>query len=112
MDAAIFGLIVADLVASPMDLRHPPAPGGLHVLNTLELTTGGNACNVATAMAKLGMCVATAGLIGKDVLGAAIIDRLKTFGIDTSSIFTTDKAQTSATVVAVEPGGERCFFHT
>jgi sugar/nucleoside kinase (ribokinase family) len=32
--------------------------------------------------------------------------------VDTSSVFTTDAAQTSATVVAVEPGGERCFFHT
>ena len=25
MDAAIFGLIVADLIAEPMDLRQPPA---------------------------------------------------------------------------------------
>ena len=32
--------------------------------------------------------------------------------MDTAAVFTTDQAQTSATVVAVEPGGERCFFHT
>jgi sugar/nucleoside kinase (ribokinase family) len=32
--------------------------------------------------------------------------------VDTQAVFTVDDAQTSATVVAVEPGGERCFFHT
>jgi sugar/nucleoside kinase (ribokinase family) len=41
-----------------------------------------------------------------------VVDRLKHEGIDTSAIFTTDKAQTSASLVAVEPGGERVFFHT
>src|SRR5262249_28650709 len=112
MDAALFGLIVADLVAAPMDLRRPPPPGGLHQINSITLTTGGNVCNTGVAMAKLGMKVAAAGMVGKDVLGAAVLDRLREAGIDTSAILQTTKAQTSATVVAVEPGGERCFFHT
>jgi sugar/nucleoside kinase (ribokinase family) len=112
LDAAVFGLIVADLVASPMDLRRPPAPGGLQMLESLALATGGNACNVAVAMAKLGMRVAAAGLIGKDVLGSAVRETLEREGVDTSSIFESESAQTSATVVAVEPGGERVFFHT
>jgi sugar/nucleoside kinase (ribokinase family) len=112
MDAAIFGLIVADLIAEPMDLRNPPAPGGMAIANSISLTTGGNVCNTGIAMAKLGMKVAAAGLVGKDVLGAAVLERLQDAGLDTSSVFATDKAQTSASVVAVEPGGERCFFHT
>jgi sugar/nucleoside kinase (ribokinase family) len=112
MDAALFGLIVADLIASPMNLRQPPAPGGLAVLDTLELTTGGNVCNTGVAMAKLGMTVAAAGLVGKDVLGAAVIDRLQQAGLDVACVFADARAQTSATVVAVEPGGERVFFHT
>jgi sugar/nucleoside kinase (ribokinase family) len=112
MDAAIFGLIVADLIGEPIDLRHPPAPGGLHLVNSVTLTTGGNVCNTAVAMAKLGMRVAAAGLVGQDVLGTAVTERLRQSGVDTSAVFTTPDAQTSATVVAVEPGGERCFFHT
>src|SRR5688572_24578510 len=112
MDAAIFGLIVADLIAEPMDLRRPPPPGGLHLVNSIQLTTGGNVCNTGVAMAKLGMKVAAAGLVGNDVLGTAVTERLRQVGMDTSAVFTTDGAQTSATVVAVEPGGERCFFHT
>ncbi len=112
MDAAVFGLIVADCVAEPMDLRHPPRPGGLIALNSLTLTSGGNACNVSIAMAKLGMKAAAAGMVGEDVLGRAMLERLHTLGIDTRCVFISKAAQTSATVVAVEPGGERCFFHT
>src|SRR5258708_37304923 len=108
MDAAIFGLIVADLIAEPMDLRRPPPPGGLRLLNSITLTTGGNVCNTGVAMAKLGMRVAAAGLVGNDVLGMAGVDRLKGAGLDTSAVFTTGKGQTSATIVAVEPGCERC----
>ncbi len=112
MDAALFGLIVADVIGEPVDLRHPPAPGGLQLLRSITLTTGGNVCNTGVAMAKLGMRVAAAGLVGDDVLGSAMIDRLKHAGVDTSAVFTTPRAQTSATMVAVEPGGERVFFHT
>jgi sugar/nucleoside kinase (ribokinase family) len=112
MDAAIFGLIVADLIAQPMDLRRPPPPGGLVALNSLQLTTGGNVCNTGIAMAKLGVQVAAAGVVGDDVLGKAVTDLLQSAGLDTLCVFTRREHQTSATVVAVEPGGERCFFHT
>ncbi len=112
MDAALFGLIVADVIAEPMDVRRPPPPGGLSLISSVTLTTGGNVCNTGLAMARLGMKVAGAGLVGRDVLGAAVVERLKGAGIDTSCVFTTDAAQTSGTIVAVEAGGERCFFHT
>ena len=112
MDAAIFGLIVADLIAEPMDLRSPPAPGGLVLTNSITLTSGGNVCNTGVAMAKLGMKVAAAGLVGKDVLGTAVTEKLRNEGLDTAAVFPPDRGQTSASVVAVEPSGERCFFHT
>jgi ribokinase len=112
MDAALFGLIVADLLAEPMDLRRPPRAGGMQLVRTITLATGGNVCSVGIAMAKLGMRVAAAGLVGNDVLGRAVLEQLKKANVDTSAVFATDDAQTSATVVAIEPGGERCFFHT
>ncbi len=112
MDASIFGLIVADLIAEPMDLRPPPAAGGLALLNSVHLTTGGNVCNTGLAMARLGMNVAAAGLVGDDALGRAVLDLLGKAGVSTAGCSTSPDAQTSASVVAVEPGGERCFFHT
>jgi len=111
MDAAVFGLIVADLIAEPMDLRNPPPRGGLAITNSITLTTGGNVCNSGIAMAKLGLKVAAAGLVGRDILGTAAVERMRQAGLDTSAVFERDGAQTSATVVAVEPGGERVFFH-
>src|SRR5687767_12330977 len=64
MDAAIFGLVVADLIAEPFNLRAPPAPAGLQLINSISLTTGGNVSNTGLAMAKLGANVAAAGLVG------------------------------------------------
>lgn len=111
MDAAVFGLIVADLIAEPMDLRNPPPPGGLHIADSITFTTGGNVCNSGIAMAKMGLSVAAAGLVGRDILGSAAVERMRQAGLDTSAVFENPGAQTSASVVAVEPGGERVFFH-
>ena len=111
-DAAVFGLIVADLIAVPMDLRRPPAPGGLVPLDSLTLTTGGNVCNTGVALAKLGATTAACGRVGNDVLGRAVVESLQAAGLNTTCVQSDNRAQTSATVVAVEPGGERCFFHT
>src|SRR3712207_1566859 len=98
MDAAIFGLIVADVIGEPIDLRSPPPPGGLAIARSVTLTTGGNVCNTGVAMAKLGMRVAAAGLVGKDVLGTAVTEKLRAEGVDTSAVFAVERAQTSATV--------------
>lgn len=111
MDVAVFGIIVADLIGEPMDLRHPPAAGGLTRLNSLTLTTGGNVCNVGIALSRLGLKSAAVGLVGNDLLGRTIVERLQSEGVDTAGIRTIDPAQTSATFVAVEPGGQRTFFH-
>ncbi|CAN5482194.1 sugar kinase [soil metagenome] len=112
MDAAIFGLLVADVIARPINLSAPPRPGGLTHLSSITLTGGGNACNVATAMAKLGMSVAAAGLVGDDSLGRTIVERLREAGVNANSVASDSRAQTSATIVAVQGDGERCFFHT
>src|SRR5215213_4479475 len=93
LDAAIFGLIVADVVAAPFDLRNPPAPGGMSLTDSIQLTTGGNVCNTGVAMAKLGMRVAAAGMVGKDILGSAVTEKLEREGLDTSCVFESDAAR-------------------
>jgi sugar/nucleoside kinase (ribokinase family) len=112
MDAAIFGLIVADVIAQGMDFRDaPPPPRGLQRLQSLSLTSGGPVSNCGISTTRLGMRVAAAGLVGRDAFGAALRARLRDAGLDTTCVFESPDAPTSATVVAVEPGGERCFFH-
>lgn len=112
MDAAIFGLLVADLVAQPMECATSLPPGGLTRLNSITLTSGGNACNVAIAMAKLGMSAASCGLVGDDSLGRTIVERLREAGVNANGVTSDARSQTSATIVAVQGNGERCFFHT
>jgi sugar/nucleoside kinase (ribokinase family) len=112
MDASVFGLIVADVIARPVDLRHPPEAGGLAIIASIALTTGGNVCNTGIALAKLGMKVAACGMVGDDVLGRAVTDRLNEHAVDTACVVATDRAQTSSTIVAVDKSGERCFFHS
>jgi sugar/nucleoside kinase (ribokinase family) len=111
MDAAVVGNIVADVIGSPIDLRHPPAVGGLRFIDSIQIASGGNVCNVGIAMARLGMRVAGAGLVGDDILGRAMIEQLNAAGMDTTLVVPDPRAQTSASMVAIAPGGERTF-HT
>jgi sugar/nucleoside kinase (ribokinase family) len=111
MDAAVFGNIVADVIGAPIDLRHPPQIGGLRFIDSIRIAAGGNVCNVGIAMARLGMRVAGAGLVGDDILGRAMIEQLNAAGVDTTLVLADPRAQTSASMVAIAPGGERTF-HT
>ena len=125
MDFALFGLIVADVIAEPMELRAAGrarrgggarggggGAGALRMLHSIRLTTGGNVCNVGIALAKLGSSVSACGMVGDDVLGRAVLEQLKAAGVNTDAVTRSDADQTSATIVAVPKGGERTFFHT
>ncbi len=111
-EAAVLGLLVADLLAEPMDLRHPPAPGGLVITRQIKLAPGGNVCNTGLALARLGVQTLALGRVGDDSLGRSLVDELRQAGMDVSRVEIDPVRQTSATIVAVEPGGERVFFHT
>jgi sugar/nucleoside kinase (ribokinase family) len=110
----VFGLIVADLIAEPVNLRQLPA-GSLARLRSLSLHPGGNACNVAMALARLGgdlgVEARTVGLIGDDAIGELLRRRLREGGVDVTGIRTLPSVPTAATVVAVQPGGEPYFLH-
>lgn len=76
--------------------------------------TGGAAYNVLVDLAKLGcpFPLSAAGLVGKDALGAEILEDCKKRGIDTKFLKATAEAPTSYTDVMTEIGnGRRTFFH-
>ncbi len=111
-DVVVFGLLVADILGRPVDLKRLPKRGSLQLIETISFSTGGNAANVGIALAKLGMKVGVVGRLGSDVWNGLIIDSLKKHGIDCTHITSGDSPQTSATIVCVDPGGERSFLHT
>lgn len=76
--------------------------------------SGGAPYNVLMDLARLGVDfpLLAAGLIGKDALGAAILEDCKKHKIDPRCLKTTATAATSYTDVMTETGnGRRTFFH-
>ena len=103
------GILVADLVGRP--LRAVPDSGRLALVDDMGLYTGGCATNTATALARLGVPVEVVGKVGADPLGDFILRELGQRGIGSRGVLRDPSAGTSATMVMVEPDGERRFVH-
>ena len=103
------GILVADIVGRP--LRAVPEPGKLVLVDEMSLHTGGCATNTGTALAKLGLPVEVIGKVGSDSFGDFILNALNERNVGTRGIKRDDKVGTSATMVMVEPDGERRFVH-
>ena len=108
-DVACLGIMVADIVARPV--TGLPARGQLALVERMELHTGGCAVNTGIALAKLGRRVAVLGKVGRDGFGDFVCNVLAQYGIDTSGVVRDPVTNTSATMVMVDPEGERTFLH-
>ncbi|MCX6367310.1 MAG: carbohydrate kinase family protein [Armatimonadetes bacterium] len=104
-----FGVLVADVVAKPVDVL--PQRGTLELIERLELHIGGNAANSAGALAKLGLPVQLVGKVGDDSFGDFMTTALTTLGVDTRAVARDPHAPTSTSLVTVHTDGERSFLH-
>lgn len=109
LDVLCLGIMVADVLARPV--RELPGRGRLVLADHMELHTGGCAVNTAIALAKLGLSAGVIGKVGQDDFGDFILRDLKRCGLEVSGIKRTPEANTSGTMVLVEPDGERRFIH-
>jgi sugar/nucleoside kinase (ribokinase family) len=112
LDVAVAGLSVVDILGRPVDLASLPRRGGLQVIDTVTMTTGGNVPNYGIDLAKLGLRVGVITRVGNDEFGRFVTRRFEEHGIDTSGVIVDPRRQTSSTFVAVGPDGERTFLHT
>ena len=112
IDVVVAGVAVADVIGRPVDIGHLPRRGGLQLLDSMTLTTGGNVSNSGIDLAKMGFRVAAISRIGDDTLGEFILNQYERFGVRTEGVVVDPRRQTSATFVAVDPHGERTFLHT
>ena len=108
-DVVCVGILVADVIARPIDQL--PPPGSLGFVDQLVLRSGGCAINTATALTRLGLVAAVGGKVGSDPLGDFLLDTLDERGIDRRLVIRDPAAPTSATVVLVRADGERTFLH-
>jgi sugar/nucleoside kinase (ribokinase family) len=103
------GILVADLVGRP--LRAVPDPGRLVLVDEMALHTGGCALNAAVGLARLGLPVEVIGKVGADPLGDFLLQTMAGLHIGTRGVSRDPQTGTSATMVMVEPDGERRFVH-
>ena len=112
LDVVVAGLAVADVLGRPVQFNELPKPGGLQLLDSISLSTGGNVSNVGIDLAKLGFRVEAITRIGDDALGRFILQEYKHHRIGAECVLVDRKAQTSATFVGIGKDGERTFLHT
>ena len=103
------GILVADVVGRP--LHAVPAPGSLVLVDEMGLHSGGCAVNAATTLANLGLPVEVIGMVGADPFGDFIVNAMQERSIGTRGVKRDSAAGTSATMVMVDPDGERRFVH-
>lgn len=109
MDVLCLGILVADIVAKPIE--EMPGKGKLQLVDTMELHTGGCASNAGYDLNKLGVSTGLMGKVGMDGFGDFFIKYMEDSGLDTRGIKRTSSANTSATMVMVSADSERTFFH-
>lgn len=111
LDAIVCGTCVADILVRPVTLAEPPGAGRLFHVDPIDVTTGGIVANTGIGLARLGMRVAAATLVGDDLWGRLIRDHLAAEGLDTTAVEIAPGLATSTTAVLIDPGGERSFAH-
>src|SRR6476619_4847507 len=108
-DVVSAGIIVVDHVAAPV--AHLPAAGELLLTEECFLATGGCASNVAVDLARMGVSVSVAGLVGDDMFGEFAKRSLADSGVETDTLLSTAGAATSQTLILNVKGQDRRFIH-
>ena len=108
-DCVCAGIIVADHVCEPVERM--PRAGELVLTPRMDLTTGGNATNVATDLARLGRGVELVGVVGQDVFGDFVRQTLTEAGVSCTHLRRSATHATSGTFVINCQGEDRRFIH-
>ncbi len=103
------GIHIVDILGRPVPAI--PEGQGIALLDEIRMTVAGTAAGTAIDMARLGLNVATLGAVGDDELGAWLIHKMSSEGVDTAGLTVIDSVPTSATMLPIRPNGERPALH-
>jgi sugar/nucleoside kinase (ribokinase family) len=109
IDVVCLGILVADVIARPVD--DVPARGSLGLVEEISLRGGGCALNTASVLARFGLSASVVGKVGADPFGDFLLGLLDERGVERSGVLHDPGVATSATVVLVDSAGERTFLH-
>lgn len=108
IDVICVGVMVADILASPVD-EHV-FDRDMTRVESVKLATGGDALNQAFNLSAMGYKVQMAGKVGSDSVGSFLISQAQAKNIDTSAIRIVPDIPTSTTIVLIRENGERNFI--
>jgi sugar/nucleoside kinase (ribokinase family) len=88
-----------------------PPGGGCFPLEELTLAVSGAAGTAAIAAARMGLKTLAVGGVGDDLMGAWVLERLRHFGVDTSTMQCAKGWRTSSSIVTTRRDGSRPALH-
>ena len=106
---ACVGILVADVIVEPVIAY--PEKGVLEKVNSITVHNGGNAMTASINLRKLGVESKMVGMVGDDMFGQFLRERLEKADVDTRGLKVSDRDQTSASVLMIDKNAERSFFH-
>ena len=110
LDVVCIGVVLLDLPLGPVDeqIFHQETT----MVDTIQLTTGGDAFNEAVILSRLGKKTALIGHIGKDMAGDMIIRHCVKEGIVHDSLLVDPEGKTRINIVMIDKAGQRYFIKT
>ena len=108
-DYASMGFITFDCLGWPF--TEIPDGGGCNFIDELTLAVSGAAGTAATAAAKMGLKTLAVGGVGEDLMGDWVLQRLRHFGVDTSTMQRQKGWKTSSSIVTTRADGSRPALH-
>lgn len=88
-----------------------PPGGGCYFIDELTLAVSGAAGTAAIAAAKMGLKTLAVGGVGNDLMGDWVLQRLRHFGVDTTTMQQIQGAKTSSSIVTTRADGTRPALH-
>jgi ribokinase len=108
IDVLVLGELNPDLLLTGADLV-PRFEQVETLVDNATLTLGSSGAIFAAGTARLGLCTAIAGLVGRDPFGEFVIDRLRALGIDTDAVVV-DPSMTTGLTVILSRGNDRSIL--
>jgi sugar/nucleoside kinase (ribokinase family) len=88
-----------------------PPGGGTNFIDELTLAVSGAAGTASIAAAKMGLKTLAVGGVGSDLMGDWVLQRLKHFGVDASTMQQRPGWKTSSSIVTTRADGSRPALH-
>ena len=108
-DYTSLGFYTFDCLGRPV--TEMPSGDDTYFIDELTLAVSGAAGSAAIVAAKHGLSVQAVGGVGDDDMGRWVLEKLRSFDVDTVNVETCTGVATSSSMVSTRPDGARSVLH-